>query len=55
MLRSDAALVALPIHASYREDPSSQLTETVLASALDFVARQKPSGKARMASGAHRR
>jgi DNA-binding transcriptional LysR family regulator len=37
VLRSDVALLPLPIHASYREDPSSQLTETVLDSAIDFV------------------
>lgn len=55
VLRSDAELVPLPLHASYREDPSSQLTESVLESALDHVARQRPSGKSRMASAWSRR
>ena len=58
VLRSDTDLVALPIHASYREDPSSQLTETVLDSALDYVARQRgarASGKPRMAAGTRSR
>ncbi|PIM51447.1 LysR family transcriptional regulator [Roseateles chitinivorans] len=55
VLRSDTELVPLPLHASYREDPSSQLTESVLESALDHVARQRPSGKSRMASGSSRR
>ena len=55
VLRSDAELVPLPLHASYREDPSSQLTESVLDSALDYVARQRPSGKPRMASATARR
>ncbi|WP_431259652.1 LysR family transcriptional regulator [Roseateles chitinivorans] len=62
VLRSDTDLVPLPIHASYREDPSSQLTESVLDSALDHVARHGAgkvsggsSGKARMASTASRR
>jgi DNA-binding transcriptional LysR family regulator len=58
VLRSDTDLVALPIHASYREDPSSQLTETVLDSALDYVARQRgarASGKARMAAATRSR
>ena len=57
VLRSDTDLVPLPIQASYREDPSSQLTESVLDSALDHVARHgagkasgRSSGKARMAS-----
>ncbi len=58
VLRSDTDLVALPIHASYREDPSSQLTETVLDSALDYVARQRgarASGKPRMAAATRAR
>jgi len=55
VLRSDTELVPLPLHASYREDPSSQLTESVLESALDHVARQRPSGRSRMASGSSRR
>ncbi len=58
VLRSDTDLVPLPIHASYREDPSSQLTESVLDSALDHVARGgegRASGKARMASATLRR
>ncbi|WP_423597125.1 LysR family transcriptional regulator [Roseateles sp. MS654] len=58
VLRSDTDLEPLPIHASYREDPSSQLTESVLDSAIDYVARQRTSpasGKARMAPTARKR
>lgn len=40
-LRSDTTLEPLPIHASYREDPSSQLTETVLESALAYVGKRR--------------
>ncbi len=36
-LRCETALVPLPIHASYRPDPSALMTETVLASALEFA------------------
>lgn len=37
LLSCDAKLQALPIHASYRNDPTSQTVETVLQSALAFV------------------
>lgn len=48
-LRSPEVLSPLPIHASYREDPTSQVVETVLASALAHVSRApRRSGKARM-------
>lgn len=36
-LSCDAKLQALPIHASYRTDPTSQATETVIRSAMAFV------------------
>lgn len=52
VLRSPEVMAPLPIHASYREDPSSQLVETVLESALAHVAGRPAgrSGKARMAA-----
>jgi DNA-binding transcriptional LysR family regulator len=37
LLSCDAHLQALPIHASYRTDPSSQAVETVIKSAIAFV------------------
>ncbi|MBC7683059.1 MAG: LysR family transcriptional regulator, partial [Ferruginibacter sp.] len=37
LLRCDAKLQALPIHASYRTDPTSQAVETVIRSAMAFV------------------
>lgn len=37
VLPAEQHLMPLPIHASYREDPTSTLTESVLASALDYV------------------
>ena len=37
VLPAEQGLMPLPIHASYREDPTSTLTESVLASALDYV------------------
>lgn len=37
VLRCDAPLPPLPIHASFREDPSSHITEAVLDSAHAFV------------------
>ena len=37
LLSSDAKLQALPIHASYRTDPTSQAVERVVKSALAFV------------------
>lgn len=49
VLRCEAPLAPLPIHASFREDPSSQLTEAVLDSALGFVSRTIP--KHRTAAG----
>ncbi len=42
LLSCDARLQALPIHASYRNDPTSQTVETVVQSALAFV--NGPSG-----------
>jgi hypothetical protein len=36
-LSCDARLQALPIHASYRKDPTSQTVETVVKSAISFV------------------
>jgi hypothetical protein len=47
-LTSDAALQPLPIHASYRSDPSTDAVETVLKSALAFVDAQ-PGLKGRAA------
>ena len=41
VLQCSAPLAPLPIHASFREDPTSQLTESVLDSALDFISRTK--------------
>lgn len=37
LLSCDARLQALPIHASYRTDPTSQAVETVVRSAIAFV------------------
>lgn len=37
LLSCDARLQALPIHASYRTDPTSQAVETVVKSAIAFV------------------
>jgi DNA-binding transcriptional LysR family regulator len=37
LLRCDAALTPLPISASFRDDPSSLLTQSVLDSALAYV------------------
>lgn len=37
LLRCDAKLQALPIHASYRTDPTSQAAEAVIKSAIAFV------------------
>jgi len=37
LLSCDAKLQALPIHASYRTDPTSQAVERVVKSALAFV------------------
>ena len=37
LLSCDAKLQALPIHASYRTDPTSQAVETVIRSAMAFV------------------
>lgn len=42
-LTTEFQLAPLPIHASYREDPTSTLTESVLASALDYLARNPPA------------
>lgn len=40
VLKCETPLAPLPIYASFREDPSSQLTEAVLDSALAFIAHQ---------------
>jgi DNA-binding transcriptional LysR family regulator len=37
LLSCDARLQALPIHASYRMDPTSLAVETVIKSAIAFV------------------
>jgi DNA-binding transcriptional LysR family regulator len=42
VLRSDAQPVALPIHASWRADPGSDLVADVVQSALEFVQRALP-------------
>lgn len=47
-LASDAKLKALPIHASYRTDPSSKTVETVVQSAVAFAAGQKNAPKRRV-------
>jgi DNA-binding transcriptional LysR family regulator len=39
LLKCDAAPAALPIHASWRSDPASDLVENVMQSALGFVQR----------------
>lgn len=47
-LTCDIALRPLPIHVSYREDPSSPAMEAVVRSALSFIeAQQPPEPKAR--------
>lgn len=43
-LQVDATLEPLPLHASYREDPTSSLTESVLESALSFLQARQPAG-----------
>ncbi|MBX3588217.1 MAG: LysR family transcriptional regulator [Ramlibacter sp.] len=43
-LKCDAALAPLPIHASFRTDPSTRTVETVVKSALAFIDTQ-PEGK----------
>ena len=56
ILRSDIVLGALPIYASYREDPSSELPQTALTSALVYAKQnaaphqttKKPSSKKSM-------
>lgn len=42
LLPADVELAALPLHASYREDPSSSLTESMLDSALAYLAAASP-------------
>ncbi|HSI56536.1 MAG TPA: LysR family transcriptional regulator [Ideonella sp.] len=48
VLQCDTALAPLPIHASYREDPTSHLTEAALASALLFASPKSGSQKKSM-------
>ncbi|GKT23065.1 LysR family transcriptional regulator [Acidovorax sp. SUPP3334] len=47
ILRASCTLADLPIHASYREDPGSGITESVLESAQAYVANAKPARKKR--------
>lgn len=42
LLPTEVELAALPLHASYREDPSSSLTESMLGSALAYLAAASP-------------
>jgi DNA-binding transcriptional LysR family regulator len=49
-LACDTALQPLPIHASFRADPSSSAVETVLRSALAFVEAQPQARAGRNAS-----
>lgn len=44
LLKCDVALPPLPIHASYRKDPTNSLIEAVLASALVFKLSKKSMG-----------
>jgi DNA-binding transcriptional LysR family regulator len=44
LLKCDVALPPLPIHASYRKDPSASLIEAVLASAFAFTSSKKSMG-----------
>jgi DNA-binding transcriptional LysR family regulator len=46
ILRCEATLPPLQIHASYREDPSSSLAELVLDSALEHARRTQGKGRA---------
>ncbi len=52
LLSCDAKLQALPIHASYRADPTSQAVETVIRSAIAFVdgASKAPKKSAKQSS-----
>ena len=47
-LKCDVVLTPLPIHASYREDPTSHLTEAALTSALQFASPKLGSQKKSM-------
>lgn len=54
ILRASCTLTALPIHASYREDPGSGITESVLESAQAYVANTQTARKsARRAECTH--
>jgi DNA-binding transcriptional LysR family regulator len=46
-LTCDAKLQSLPIHASYRTDPSSKTVETVVQSAVAFAGGRKSAPKGR--------
>ena len=46
-LTCDAKLQSLPIHASYRTDPSSKTVETVVQSAVAFAGTRKNAPKGR--------
>lgn len=48
-LACDTALKPLPIHVSYREDPSSPAMEAIVRSALSFIDAQQPPSKVRKA------
>ena len=50
-LACDTALRPLPIHVSYREDPSSPAMEAVVRSALDFIEQQQPAPARRPRKG----
>lgn len=49
-LACDTALKPLPIHVSYREDPSSPAMENIVRSALDFIDTLQPLPKSRSGS-----
>lgn len=58
VLTCDVALQALPIHASYRTDPSSTLVESVVKSAVEFagaLAGQPATGRAKRSAAPVRR
>ncbi|HSV36657.1 MAG TPA: LysR substrate-binding domain-containing protein [Ramlibacter sp.] len=59
-LACDTALAPLPIHASYRSDPSSLAVETVVKSAFAFIdaepeGRRAPAGRAAPRAGASKK
>lgn len=42
VLTSEVALTPLPLHATFRDDPNSRLVETVLSSAISYLAAREP-------------